>query len=153
MRTVLNFVAVAGLVACGSLAMAQSEQDHAAHHPAVVSAPASAAKSTTPKAAPKPAAKASAPTPVQVETVMKSMQEMHDKMMAAKTSDERQALMADHMKTMQEGMAMMGQMQGSTGMGGGMPMNPDMMGRRMDMMQMMMQMMMDRQALQAPASK
>jgi len=85
--------------------------------------------------------------------MMKSMQEMHDKMMAAKTSDERQALMVDHMKAMQEGMAMMGQMQGAAGMGAGMPMKPEMMGRRMDMMQMMMQMMLDREAGPAPASK
>ena len=88
-----------------------------------------------------------------MDTMMKSMQEMHDKMMAAKTPEERQALMADHMKAMQEGMAMMGQMQGGGGKGAGMPMNPDMMGRCMDMMQMMMQMMMDREAGQAPASK
>lgn len=82
--------------------------------------------------------------------MMKSMQEMHDKMMAATTQEERQALMAEHMKTMRDGMAMMGQMQG--GSATGMPMNSSSMGQRMDMMQMMMQMMMDREAAQAPAA-
>jgi len=38
---------------------------------------------------------------------MKSMQVMHDKMMAAKTPEERNALMSDQMKAMQDGMAMM----------------------------------------------
>ncbi len=47
---------------------------------------------------------------------MKAMQEMQQKMMAAKTPAERQALMADHMKAMQDGMAMMKEMHG--GMGG-----------------------------------
>lgn len=55
---------------------------------------------------------------------------MHEKMMAAKTPAERQALMADHMKMMQAGMSMMGQSKDIE--------------QRMDMMQSMMQMMMDR---------
>jgi len=38
------------------------------------------------------------------------------------------------------------------GRGGGMAMSPEMMGRRMDMMEMMMQMMMDREAVKPPAS-
>ena len=72
---------------------------------------------------------------------------MHDKMMAAQTPDERNALMAGHMKTMQEGMGMM------RGLGGmkdpkGPPINmtdrQSMMEQRMDMMQTMMEMMVDR---------
>ena len=50
-----------------------------------------------------------------MEPRMKAMQEMHQKMMNAKTPAERQALMADHMKAMQGGMAMM---QGMSPMGG-----------------------------------
>ena len=87
---------------------------------------------------------------------MKSMKEMHAKMMAAKTVEERQALMGEHMKTMQDGMAMMGQMKGGQGgnaMGGGMPMGSEMMGKRMDMMEMMMQMMMDREAVRSAPMK
>ena len=47
---------------------------------------------------------------------MKAMREMHDKMMNAKTPAERQALMADHMKSMQDGMGMMKGMAGMAGM-------------------------------------
>jgi hypothetical protein len=54
---------------------------------------------------------------------MKAMQEMHQKMVDATTPAERQALMADHMKAMQGGMAMMKELHampagsGSGGMG------------------------------------
>ena len=87
---------------------------------------------------------------------MKAMQEMHKKMMNAKTPEERNALMAEHMKAMQDGMGMMKDMGGMAGMGsmGAMPDPKDMpaemakrhrmMEQRMDMMQMMMEMMMDR---------
>jgi hypothetical protein len=92
---------------------------------------------------------------------MKMMQEMHRKLAAAKTPEERAALMKDHMKTMQDGMAMMGRMRGGMiggGMGAGdgkapMPMDPATMKRRMDMMEMMMQMMMDRDGVKPPAAR
>jgi|GEM_PF-188468 len=118
------------------------EEDHAAHHP-----PGAAA------AAPE------APTPGQMDSMMKSMQEMHDKMMAAKTPEERAKLMQEHMKLMQDGMAMMGQMRagkggmGMRGMGGEKSMGTEMMGKRMDMMEMMMQMMMDREGMKPPATR
>jgi hypothetical protein len=60
---------------------------------------------------------------VAMDSRMKAMQEMHQKMMNASTPAERQALMADHMKAMQGGMAMMKEMHathagnGSGGMG------------------------------------
>jgi hypothetical protein len=88
-----------------------------------------------------------------IDSQMKTMHEMHQKVMNAKTPEERQALMADHMKAMQGGMAMMNDMQGMQGMGGmggGKGMPADMSGRHqtmadhMAMMQMMMDMMMDR---------
>ncbi len=126
--------------------LAQSDKEHAAHHPEGASAP--AAKST-PKVAPKAAPAA----PAQMDMQVKSMQEMHEKMMAAKTPEERQALMTEHMKSMQGGMAMMGQMKAPDAKGGGKSMSPEMMGKRMDMMEMMMQMMMDREAARAPAGK
>jgi len=83
---------------------------------------------------------------------MKTMQAMHEKMMNAKTPEERSPLMAEHMKTMQEGMAMMdgmsgagmGGMQGMQGMTGNMGARHQMMEKRMEMMQGMMKMMMDR---------
>ena len=60
---------------------------------------------------------------------MKSMQEMHDKMMAAKTPEERSALMAEQMKTMQNGMTMMNGMSAGAmgGMKGDMAANHQMM--------------------------
>jgi len=121
-------------------ALAQSDKEHAAHHPEGASAPAAKA---TPKAA----------APAQMDMQMKSMQEMHEKMMAAKTPEERQALMTEHMKSMQGGMAMMGQMKAPDAKGGSKSMSPEMMGKRMDMMEMMMQMMMDREAARTPAGK
>jgi hypothetical protein len=78
---------------------------------------------------------------------MKAMREMHDKMMRAKTPEERNALMAEHRKLMQEGMAMMG---GMGPMGGDMATRQKMMEKRMEMMQSMMPMMMDCMT-QAPA--
>jgi hypothetical protein len=126
--------------------LAQSDKEHAAHHPEGVSAP--AAKATT-KAAPK----AATPAPAQIDMQMRSMQEMHDKMMAAKTPEERQALMAEHMKSMQGGMAMMSQLKAADAKGGGRSRSLEMMGRRMDMMEMMMQMMMEREAARTPAGK
>jgi hypothetical protein len=85
---------------------------------------------------------------------MQAMQQMHDKMLAAKTPDERNALMAEQMKLMHGGMAMMGRM-GSTTMHGGsghMAGADAMLEQRIDMMQSMMQMMMDRMQY-APAAK
>jgi hypothetical protein len=100
-----------------------------------------------------------------MDTHMTKMREMHEKMSRAGTPQERQALMADHMKLMQEGMAMMGGMgpggmggKGGMGIGGMGAVGPagaasapmdmatrhQMMEKRMEMMQSMMQMMMDR---------
>ena len=118
---------------------AQHDQ-HKAHHPAG-SASAAASKSMPGKTTPEMA---------RMANQMKAMQEMHDKMMATKTPEERSALMAEHMKTMQEGMGMMKGMGGMGGMGG--PKSPptdmtqrqSMMEQRMDMMQTMMEMMVDR---------
>jgi hypothetical protein len=150
MRSVLVF-AVAAALAGGALA--QSEQDHAAHHPEGASAPAAAAPKAPAKPVARAPAKAAAAAPAQMDMQMKSMQEMHEKMMAAKTPEERQALMAEHMKVMRDGMGMMGQMKAPGGKGANSPASPEMMGKRMDMMEMMMQMMMDREAARAPAGK
>jgi hypothetical protein len=140
---------------------------------AAVAAPAWPASAADEHAAHHPAASATAPTvdAGRFNTQMQTMQEMHQKMMAAKTPDERAAFMSDHMKAMQDGMAMMGQMSGgmppgAMGMGGmkmeGVskpmkkgegPSEHESMHRRMDMMEMMMQMMVDRQAAMPPASK
>ena len=86
-----------------------------------------------------------------MDNKMKTMQEMHEKMMNAKTPEEKKALMAEHMKTMQDGMAMMsmmggagmGGMQGQKPMPGNMKQRQQMLEKRMEMMETMMQMMMD----------
>ena len=127
-----------------------SAAEHASHHPA-------ASESATMAA---------------MKVRLDAMREMHDKMMNAKTPEERNALMADHLKAMQDGMDMMngmsgmggmgkdgmgsmskggmsgtgakGPMSGGHGMSTGMAKRHQMMEMRMNMMQMMMQMMMDR---------
>jgi len=139
----------------------------------LVAASVPARSATTPEgyAAHHPTATASAPSldAGRFGQQMQTMQVMHQRMLSAKTPDERAALMGEHMKAMQDGMAMMSQMGGEMPMGGmgmwgmgtkgmgkdgsAMPMHKgerssehESMRRRMDMMQMMMQMMMDRQA-------
>jgi len=75
---------------------------------------------------------------------MKTMRDMHTKMMNAKTPEERQALMGEHMKAMQGGMGMMkgmGGMGDSKGMSADMAQRQPMMTQHMAMMQMMMDMM------------
>lgn len=119
------------------------------------------ASQTTPGAGPLSAAKAdehaahqaaaASPTaPPAMHERMKNMQAMRDKMMNARTPAERQALMAEHMKAMHDGMDTMKGMKGMGGMSGmkHMPMEPgkqqQMLEMRMDMMQTMMEMMMQR---------
>ena len=93
-----------------------------------------------------------------MDTQIKSMQAMHEKMMAARNPEERNAMMAEHMKSMQDGMKMMegmakpgmagmqgmGGMQGMAGMSAEMSAHHAMIEKRMAMMQTMMKMMMDR---------
>ena len=99
-----------------------------------------------------------------MDAQMKTMRDMHEKMMNAKTPEERNKLRAEHMKAMQDGMDMMGGMSpggmggmggmkgmmGMQGMAGDMGARQQMMEKRMEMMQMMMKMMMD-QTPAAPA--
>lgn len=156
-------------------ASAQTAAEHAQHHPDGAAAPSQAAPAT-------PEQQMSA-----MDKQLQLMRDMSRKLADAKTPQERQAVMAEHQKTMQDSMKMMGQMQGmpmggmgmmsgpmmmgGTGMPGGSAtppsaagstaapapgMGPQMMGqmmqrhalmeKRMDMMQAMMQMWMDRDA-------
>ena len=139
MKLVVGLSALAVVLSAGCSSMpgsaSKEAEEHAAHHPEGTAA-------------------------AGYDQQMKTMQEMHQKMAAAKTPEERAALMKDHLKTMQDGMGMMGQMSG--GMMGGkameggrgpMSVDPEMMKRRMDMMEMMMQMMMDREGMKQPAAK
>ena len=113
---------------------AAQEDQHQAHHPeGTASAPA-------PKAM---------PGKTRMDSQMKAMHEMHDKMMAAQTPAERDALTAEHMKIMKDGMTMMngmspGAMDGTSAMKGDMAARHQAMEARVEMMQATMQMMMDR---------
>ncbi len=152
----ISALAVIAFASVATTAGAATDEQHDSHHPA--SAPA------VQVAQAKPGMAASATPGMQgMDAQMKAMQEMHAKMMAAKTPEERNALMADHMKTMQGGMAMMEGMSGMGGMGAAAPRGTptdmarrqQMLEQRMDMMTMMMEMMMDRLPPQpaAPAKK
>lgn len=140
MKLVRPFSLALALFAAGAPSLAAQHVQHKTHHPAG-SASAAAAKPMPGKTTPEMA---------RMANQKKAMQEMHDKMMAAKTPEERSALMAEHMKTMQDGMDMMKGMGGMGGMEG--PKSPPssmaerqtMMEQRMDMMQTMMEMMVDR---------
>ena len=145
MNTISSFSLALVIAATGAQAWAANDEKHDAHHPAgAASAPATKTMPGKPN-----------PAMARMDTQMKDMGERHDKMMTAKTPEERNALMAEHMKTMQDGMVMMKGMSsgGMAGMHGGMAMKKggastmtmshEMMEKRMDMMQSMMQMMMD----------
>ena len=137
MKLVRNLSVALALFAMGAPSWAAQHDLHKAHHPAG-SASAAATKSMPGKTTPEMA---------RMANQMKAMQEMHDKMMAAKTPEERSALMAEHMKTMQEGMGMMkgmGGMAGAKSPPTNMTERQTMMEQRMDMMQTMMEMMVDR---------
>ena len=108
----LSLIAVA-CIATSSIGLAAAADEHAAHHSDVASAPATGAstakvKSAKAKAAPK------AVTVSPMDQQMQAMQAMHDKMMNAKSMDERRGMLDEQMKAMESGMAMMDQM----GMGG-----------------------------------
>ncbi len=145
------------LAATAALAVGPDTAEHAAHHPAAVSA---AVKTM-------PAGTGAMDTTNGIgrgvidpmDGHMKTMQELHQKFMAAKTPEERSALMPEHTKAMTDAMAMMQSMSGMSmkGMMGDMNSKPmadkmpadmaahhQMMEKRMKMMQSMMQMMMDR---------
>jgi len=98
-----------------------------------------------------------------IDAQIAHMRALHERLSRAKTPQERQALMAEQAKVMQDGMAMMrnmhaaqgqgqGGMRGGMGMGQGdmsehMGMNHEMMVQHMDLMQEMMQMMVDRMGM------
>lgn len=129
MNSKISLLAISALIfsSCALAQAPKAEDDHSAHHP-----PADTPAATAPKPGSKPA-------PEAFDRQMKAMQDMHQKMQAAKTATERANLMQEHMKLMQSGMAMMGQMGAMEGM-------HQQMERRMAMMEQMMQMMVDREA-------
>ncbi len=137
----LSTIVAAAVLSGGAMsAIAQTTPaDHTQHH----------AADTTP-AAQSAAVPAAGDRTVSMEKQMQTMRVMREKLAAAKTPEERKAVMSEHMKTMQESMAMMDKMKSPSG---GMGMTPmmegthqhhQMMEMRMEMMESMMRMMMDR---------
>jgi len=133
--------------AIGSWAQTDAERaQHAQHQANVLATEQSVAQPSDVTAAPGSAGNMAA-----MDSKMKTMRAMHEKMMNAKTPEEKKALMAEHMKTMQDGMAMMsmmggagmGGMQGQKPMPGNIKQRQQMLEKRMEMMETMMQMMMD----------
>lgn len=145
-QTVLTIALVAAATGAWAQTDAQVEAQHKQHQANVLATEQASATPTASATVPASAGKMAA-----MDSKMKAMDEMHQKMMAAKTPEEKTALMAEHMKTMQEGMktmSMMGgpgmaDMQGKKPMPGNMGQHHQMMEKRMAMMESMMQMMMD----------
>ena len=133
MNTIRNLV-LALVLSAPALAL-QAEQ-HQSHHPqAAAPAPANTPESTDPAKHADHALASEAPA---VDAQIAAMHAMHEKMMAAKDPAERKAMMAEHDRMMRDGMKSMEAMSQDHGAGG-----CD-MAKRMEMMQAMMQLMMDR---------
>ena len=150
-RTISILTAVAATTMATSV-WAASDEQHDSHHPAAsATTPVSQATPATPGMGMGMGGSAMMPG---AGDQMKAMQAMHEKMMAAKTPEERNALRTEQMKLMQSGMGMMERMGpgAMSGKPGDMAARQGMMEQRMNMMQSMMQMMMDRTA-PAPATK
>ena len=160
MQIIRPIVAVATSLIFASAAWAADPVDHQAHHPAPGSASEKASKVQSGKASKPSTASMTAmkPSTKKMDDQLSMMRGMHEKMMSAKTPEERSALMEEHMKTMQGGMAMMGNManmgaDAPSKMKGDMQVDTgmcQMMEKRMEMMETMMQMMMDRMPAAAP---
>lgn len=83
MRTVITLMAAALLAASGALALGQSDQDHAAHHPRSASAPAAAMKKApaeVPASRPKVAAAGASAASGGMGMGGADMKKMHDEM-------------------------------------------------------------------------
>lgn len=129
-------------------AAAPAEHDHS-HGEAAATAPASGSTTTSATAAAK-SPESTVGTPATTDDLVQRMNRLHEHMAAEKTPAERQKLMAEGQSLMREGMAALRDLKPGAGTGMGMDncmaMHKDMMGKRMDMMEMMMQTMMDQQA-------
>jgi hypothetical protein len=158
MKTIALITTLSLSVLFAASGCAAVQESHTAHHTSAASA-----EQKAPQTMPMMQDDANDPMDIQ----MKTMREIHGKMMRATSTDERKKLRAEHSKAMQGGMAMMQNMQDMPMMHD-MPMSKDMqamggmkcdmnegmashmmakhkmMEKRMKMMETMMQMMMDR---------
>ncbi|WP_406850913.1 hypothetical protein ABEB33_20785 [Herbaspirillum huttiense] len=138
MKRVTHLIGTLAMATFSVATPAQNATEHEGHHPEAA-ATASPAKSA-----------AASASMAQMDSQMKTMREMHQKMMSTASFEERRQLMADHMKTMKDSMAMMQGMMAARAEHKSLP-SPAMMQKQMDMMQMTMQMMMD--CMEIPTSK
>ncbi len=125
------------------------EHDHS-HGQAPAATPQKPQKNQSPQSAQRSAA---------VDAQIAHMRALHERLSRAKTPQERQALMAEQTKVMQESMTVMRDMHSMHGQGGmqmgmgqgdmseHMGMHRDMMAQHMELMQEMMQMMVDRMGM------
>lgn len=155
-RYITTTVAALALAASAAVAIAATttNPDHVGHHPAAATSAAATSDAATSDAGATTAQRLD--NMRQMGKQQKSMHELHQKFMAATTPEERNALMPEHMKAMQQAMDMMQGMSGmhmmddmktdaiKMKMPSDMTLHHQMMEQRMEMMQTMMQMMLDR---------
>ena len=125
------------VAALGAPSYAAAPEEHAGHH----------LEGSAGAAAPKAPATKPGAEMRRMDAQTDAMKAMHEKMMAARTPEERSALMEEHMKTMGAGMSMMKDMpMGMSAMKGARSMaeHHALMERRMAMMGAAMEMMSDR---------
>ena len=146
----IHSLCIAGVMAVTSASVMAQAQDQNKDRPGSTSQPATNRSNS-------PSYPMSQDMMKKMDAQMKAMQEIHRKMINAKTPEERNAIMAENIKAMETGMSMMREtgmmgmpMMENMPMRDGMPMMDNvplqnqMMQKRMDMMSNMMQMMMDR---------
>lgn len=168
MKTLLSIALAVALGTAGASRAADPQAAHQEHHPAPAT---TAPQAPAPAATPDTAATAPAVANDKIDAQLERMRQMHERMAKA-TPAERGKMMAEQMQVMQDGMAMMhamsmppmadgamagamppGAMAGGGAhdamhehMGADMKQHHDAMQRRMQMMEAMLQMMMDRLA-------
>lgn len=108
MKIIRSIAALSVCAFLASHAVAADQNDHKAHHPDTPTSKMSKADSKA-VLVNKPMAQRSTEQEFmeKMDKQMKAMQEMHEKMMNAKTPEERKVHMAEHMQTMLGGMATM----------------------------------------------
>lgn len=165
----IHSITLSVVVFASAFACAVDQNDHQAHHDATA-ASSKVSKTDNSKASlVKPAAHEcmEKESMEKMDSQMKAMEEIHQKIMNAKTVEERKTYMAEHMKTMQGGMAVMNGMSKTCmapkadvaavkntdtekksdmtcDMHCEMKAHNNMMEKRLDMMEAMMQMVIDR---------
>jgi hypothetical protein len=113
------------------------------------------------RAAPRPASAASASVDARMQALRQWQDQMtrdmpawQQKMKNAKTREERNAVLAEHAKAMEEGLAMMRSLSADAGRGDvDVAKRYQLMEERMEIMQVLMQMMLERPSAPEPAGK